>query len=96
MLMVNGYRSGPRKQIVLVGERGEEMNRMLRTVNEEFLPHKILLLVSSEEERRKLAGRIEVVQTMTSIEGRPTAYVCENYSCKLPVNEPARLAGLLR
>jgi len=96
ILMANGYRAAPGKQIVLVGARGAAMNRMLRVVLEKFLPHKILLLVSSRDERRKLAARIEVVESMTSLNGKPTAYVCENYSCKLPVNQPSRLAELLQ
>jgi uncharacterized protein YyaL (SSP411 family) len=96
ILTANGYRAAAGKQIVLVGERGEAMSRMLRAVHEKFLPHRIVLMVSSQDERRKLAARIEVVESMTSINGKPMAYVCENYSCKLPVNEPARLAELLQ
>ena len=29
------------------------------------------------------------------IDGKPTAYVCENYACQLPVTEPAALARQL-
>ena len=29
------------------------------------------------------------------IDGRATAYVCRNYTCDLPVNEPAALARQL-
>ena len=29
------------------------------------------------------------------IDGRPTAYVCENYSCQLPVTTPEELASQL-
>ncbi|MCH8235959.1 MAG: hypothetical protein IIC29_07525 [Chloroflexi bacterium] len=29
------------------------------------------------------------------LNGAPTAYVCENYACQLPVNDPAALAAQL-
>jgi uncharacterized protein YyaL (SSP411 family) len=30
-----------------------------------------------------------------AIEGRPTAYLCRNFTCRLPVTDPAALAALL-
>jgi len=33
---------------------------------------------------------------MREIDGKPTAYVCEDYTCQLPTNEPAKLDELLQ
>jgi uncharacterized protein YyaL (SSP411 family) len=38
----------------------------------------------------------EAPQTMPAIDDRATAYVCENFACKLPVTEAAALAELLQ
>jgi uncharacterized protein YyaL (SSP411 family) len=32
---------------------------------------------------------------MTAIDGKATAYVCENFTCKEPLNSPQALAALL-
>jgi uncharacterized protein YyaL (SSP411 family) len=29
------------------------------------------------------------------VDGKPAAYVCENFTCKAPVTDPKALAGLL-
>jgi uncharacterized protein len=32
---------------------------------------------------------------MSPIDGKPAAYVCENFTCKAPVTDPAPLSELL-
>jgi uncharacterized protein YyaL (SSP411 family) len=32
---------------------------------------------------------------MSMVDGRPAAYVCENFTCKAPVTDPKALAKLL-
>jgi uncharacterized protein len=97
MLAALGYSLASPKQIVIAGEAGSEDARaMLRAVRRRFLPYKIALLIDSEGNRERLAGFLPAVGNMTMLEGKATAYVCENYTCSLPVNDPAELEGLLR
>ncbi len=72
------------------------MDKMLRVLQSRFLPNSIALVVSSEAERGFFKPYLDVVESMTAKGGLPTAYVCENYVCKLPVNNPARFAELLQ
>jgi uncharacterized protein YyaL (SSP411 family) len=32
---------------------------------------------------------------MSMVEGKPAAYVCENFTCKAPVTNPKQFAALL-
>jgi hypothetical protein len=36
-----------------------------------------------------------VVETMSRKDGKATAYICENFVCKLPTNDPTIVARLL-
>jgi uncharacterized protein YyaL (SSP411 family) len=41
------------------------------------------------------ADAIPLLRDRPSIDGAATAYVCERFSCRLPVTEPAALAAQL-
>jgi hypothetical protein len=39
---------------------------------------------------------VALLEDRPLVDGRPAAYVCENFACELPVTEPEDLAALLR
>jgi uncharacterized protein len=61
-----------------------------------FLPNKILILADGGEGRRFLEERLETLREMKPVDGKSTAYVCENFTCKAPVTDPEALGALLR
>ncbi len=82
------------KQIVFVGSSG--LDAMMHELNSRFVPHKIVLLVDGEPSRKALAAYLPVLDSMTAKDGKTTAYVCENYACKLPTDDPRKFAELLQ
>jgi uncharacterized protein YyaL (SSP411 family) len=60
------------------------------------VPSRVVLLIDSKESREALAAGAPAVAAMTKMDGRATAYVCQNYTCKLPVTEAGQLAELLQ
>jgi uncharacterized protein YyaL (SSP411 family) len=85
------------KQVILAGESGAESTRaMLKVLHETFVPNRMVMLLASDEARVKLAAWLPVVETMKPIGGKAAAYVCENYSCKLPTADPRKFAELLQ
>jgi uncharacterized protein YyaL (SSP411 family) len=81
-------------QIVLVGERDASLP-FLREVHRRFLPNKTVLLIDSEETRKVLARGAPAIAGMRQSGGSVTAYVCENFACRLPVSSPQEFARVL-
>ncbi len=77
------YIIGPSSEIVIIGdEKSEDTKKMLTTARKEFVPNKILLLNPKGKHFLK-------------IDGKATAYVCQNYSCKRPVTDADSLLQFL-
>jgi uncharacterized protein YyaL (SSP411 family) len=95
MLVAVDFALEPPRQIVIAGEAGAEDTRaMLEVVASRFLPRKVLLLVEGQE--GQLPGKAaEFYGSLDRVEGKATAYVCENFSCRLPTNDPSTLAAIL-
>ncbi|MCA1630067.1 MAG: thioredoxin domain-containing protein, partial [Acidobacteria bacterium] len=82
------------KEIVVVGEPGEAATQeLLREVWSRYLPNKIV--APAREGDEEAAGVVPLLRGRKRIDGRATAYVCENYTCQRPVNEPVELAAQL-
>jgi uncharacterized protein YyaL (SSP411 family) len=73
----------PPQQIVLAGDIIGGFVDVLRKI---FLPYHTLLR----------AGDVPAADNMPPVDGKPGAYVCENFACQLPTTDPAGLAELLK
>jgi len=85
--------SGP-KEIVIVGPREHPLTEaMVTTVQQRYIPNRAMLVVA--ETRSGGAGELTLAKGKTSLDGRPTAYVCQHQTCSQPVTEPRQLEVLL-
>jgi hypothetical protein len=97
MLTACEFLLGEPREIILAGRRDSaEMRALLRELHTRFVPNRVVLLVDSAETQQALARAIPSVASMNPVEGRASAYVCRNYTCQLPVSEPARFAELIQ
>jgi len=95
MLVAFEYSLAARREVVIVGGR-REARPFLHQLRSRFLPHTVVLLVDSEDTRRKLDRIFPAVADMRGLNGQPTAYVCQGYICQLPVNEVSKFVELLQ
>jgi uncharacterized protein YyaL (SSP411 family) len=85
---------GPVQQIALVGEPDAEDTRALvRTIFGRYLPNKVVALRAPSDAQAEQA--IALLADRPPKDGRATAYVCQHYTCQLPVTDPEALAAQL-
>uniref|UniRef100_H3CFR8 Spermatosis associated 20 n=1 Tax=Tetraodon nigroviridis TaxID=99883 RepID=H3CFR8_TETNG len=83
------------KQIVICGQRDSpDTAALLSTVNSLFLPHKVLMLVDGDSDGF-LQHRLPTLSAMTQKDGVATAFICQDFTCSLPVTDPQELRRLL-
>jgi len=87
------FARSPGQDIVIVSETKAAAQEMINAVQQRFHPFTVTLLASLET-----AGLAEVVPFVRDYrpqDGRPTAYVCENFACRAPITDVAALAAVL-
>ncbi len=74
----------PSYEIVIASREGDrEALRMVEELWRRFIPNKILIYITEAHGRvREIAP---YTRNMVAVEGRPTAYICRNRACDLPV-----------
>lgn len=83
------------KEIVVVGEiEANDTKALVDAIYQNHLPNKIVLVVDpSDNESVKL---FPLVANRSMINGKATAYVCENFTCKEPVTKADELIKQLK
>ncbi len=95
LLSALDFAVGPAGEIVIAGDTASEGARaMVREIRRRFLPRQVVLW-NTPAEARVLHALAPAIRAQVPVEGRATAYVCENYACRAPVTDPASLAALL-
>jgi uncharacterized protein YyaL (SSP411 family) len=78
-------------EVAVAGDPAEpETAALLAVASRGFRPNQVLAAAGDPA-----ASEIPLLHDRPLVDGRPTAYVCRNFSCRLPVTEPASLASLL-
>jgi uncharacterized protein YyaL (SSP411 family) len=97
MLVAVDYSLSKPRQIVIAGKKdAPETKALLQEVHRHFLPNTILLLADGGDGQKYIGEKNEAVRAMSPVDGKPAAYVCENFTCKAPVTDPKKLAELLK
>ena len=83
---------GPVRELALVGPQ-TELQQLLSAIRKCYLPNKVL--ASSETIDDALGRKVPLLAGKVALEGKATAYVCQDYACQRPVTTRAELEDLL-
>lgn len=84
------------KQLVIVGERGEQKTEsLLKVARRGYYPNLVTIFVPINEVDRSSPPRVDQIIPLAkgrvALNGKATAYVCQNMVCRLPVHTPEAL-----
>ncbi len=82
------------KEVIIAGNKeGSETQNMLQSLNNSFLPNAVIILKDSND---AIIEKLAPFLSNFSIKnGKATAYVCKNYSCKQPTNSSEEMMNLI-
>lgn len=85
------YLSSP-KEIVIMGDSEDDATKaLLREVHDRYIPNRVITGADAPVS----PAPTPLLEARVLVNNAPTAYVCENYACQLPVTDPAVLATQL-
>ncbi|HEY7131791.1 MAG TPA: thioredoxin domain-containing protein [Candidatus Limnocylindrales bacterium] len=79
-------------ELAIVGDPDDPATRELLGAARDGEPPNVVVAVSVDPD----ASSIPLLAGRTMLDGRPTAYVCRSFACRLPVTDPAALREQLR
>ena len=86
LLRALDFQLAPTKQVALIGDDLAELSAIVRS---RYRPHLVLAGGPAGSDTPPLLA------DRTQVDGGAAAYVCENFSCRVPVTTPKHLADLL-
>jgi hypothetical protein len=91
-LCAHDFNVGPVVEVALVGATPESLRPLAAEVFGRFLPNRV---VAGSTGGPTLSVGLPLLEGRGPMNGRPTAFVCRNYACELPVTDAGALARQL-
>lgn len=86
------------KGIVIVTPDGKpnELETFLQAFRQQFVPNRILIVVTQGKANKSSSAIIPSIRGKHALNGKTTAYVCEETLCKLPTQDPTIFSQQIR
>ena len=87
---------GPSSEVIIAGNMDQtDTQAMLAALRRNFVPNKIVIFRPATLAQPDIEIIAPFVQSHPAINGQTTAYVCTNFTCALPTNDPQKMIELL-
>ena len=92
MAALSTYQAGIRLVVILGPSDSDETKALRRVLSSRYLPFMVEVPIEPGVRQQETGRILPFVRTMHMLDGRATAFVCEQFACRQPVNEEAALA----
>ncbi len=97
MLLATDFLLHPPREIAVAGALDDPATQaLLRALHATFVPNQVLAHIDpGADDAADRIARVPLLAHKERVGGKPAAYVCKNFTCKLPVTEAAALIAEL-
>ena len=97
LLCALSFAAGPTYEIVIIGKPDSQASKdILKALNTVFLPNKVVLFKEAGEESPPIVEIAKFARDHRMIDQKTTVYICENFSCNLPVTTISEMLKQLK
>ena len=88
---------GPSSEVIIAGNIDDaDTKKMLKALRECYTLNKVVIFRPEKAEKPDIEMIAPFVKAYSGINGKATAYVCTNFTCALPTNDPQKMIELLK
>lgn len=91
---VEFYLNSP-AQVVIASKNMGEAQAFAAEISRHFMPNKIVVFSKPGVTEKELPDLTALIKDKVAILGKPTVYICENYTCKAPITDLEDLKRVL-
>ncbi len=96
MMVAVDFALGPSYEIVIAGNSDSPgTQEMLAAIRKRFLPNKVVLLRPEDPHADEILSIAPYTRNQTGMEGKTTAYVCQNFVCNQPTTDIKQMLKFL-
>ena len=96
LMVALDYLVGPSYLVVIAGEKNaSDTKKMLGAITSRFIPNRTIIINSSDQKDSDLYDISSTIKNQLPLDGKATAYVCYDYSCKDPTIDIRRMLELM-
>jgi uncharacterized protein YyaL (SSP411 family) len=89
-LCAHDFNVGPVVEVALAGPSHEALRPLAAEVFGRFLPNRVVAGAVGDDAAQR--SGLPLLEGRAPVDGKPTAFVCRNYACELPVTDASALA----
>jgi uncharacterized protein YyaL (SSP411 family) len=83
----------PKQFVIYDAEKDLTANKMLEIINSKFIPNKIIIMLNNRNQENTITFAKEIINQNISSDTK--LFICENFSCKLPISNFEELEKLI-